>query len=75
MLHQPAEALTEFEATLAKEPNRFRALSGAAKAASLAGDRQKARAFAASLLTSCVKADQPERPELREARQLTQRAR
>ena len=38
-LKQPAEALKEFEATLKKEPNRFRALYGAAHAAALAGDR------------------------------------
>ena len=30
-LNQPADALKEFEATLKKEPNRFRALSGAAQ--------------------------------------------
>ena len=37
-LKQPAHALKEFQATLKKEPNRFRAVYGAAKAASLAGD-------------------------------------
>ncbi len=40
---QPAAALKEFEATLKREPNRFRALYGAARAASLSGDRARAR--------------------------------
>jgi hypothetical protein len=69
----PADALTAFEATLEKEPNRFRTLSGAAKSASLAGNRQKARAHSALLLKICERADNPERPELREARRLVQR--
>ena len=70
LMNQPAEALLEFEATLQKEPNRFRALSGAAKAASLSGDRQKARTYYASLLKICARADKPERPELVEARRV-----
>jgi hypothetical protein len=69
-LNRPAEALKEFEATLTKEPNRFRALFGAARAASLAGDRDKARSFAQSLLKICERADTPPRTELAEARQL-----
>ena len=70
-MNQPAEALKEFEATLKKEPNRFRALSGAAKSASLAGDREKARTLLrASLLKICERADTPGRPELAEARRL-----
>ena len=67
-MNQPADALKAFEATLEKEPNRFRALFGAARAASLAGDRQKARAHYESLLKICERADQPGRPELAEAR-------
>jgi PAS domain S-box-containing protein len=74
-MNQPADALTEFEATLKKEPNRFRALFGAAKAASLAGDRQKARTYAAALAKVCERADKPERPELVEARRFTTSAR
>ena len=67
-LSQPAEALKEFEATLRKEPNRFRALLGAARSASLAGDRQKALAHYESLLKICERADKPGRPELTAAR-------
>jgi tetratricopeptide (TPR) repeat protein len=68
-MNRPADALVEFEATLRKEPNRFRSLSGAARSAALAGDRQKARAYYASLLKICERADQPGRPELVQARQ------
>ena len=44
-LGQPGPALQEFEATLTAQPNRFRSLFGAARAAELAGDAAKARAF------------------------------
>jgi tetratricopeptide (TPR) repeat protein len=65
-LKQPAEALPEFEAELRAAPNRFNALYGAAKAAELSGDREKARSFYAKLLAICDHAD-GERPELQEA--------
>jgi hypothetical protein len=68
-MNRPADALAEFEATLEKEPNRFRSLVGAARSAALAGDRQKARAHYASLLKICERADRPGRPELVQARQ------
>ena len=58
----------EFEATLKREPNRFRAVYGAARAASLAGDRITARRYYAQLLKICTRADAPGRPELAEAR-------
>jgi tetratricopeptide (TPR) repeat protein len=67
-LAQPAEALKEFEATLKKEPNRFRAVYGAATAASKAGDRAKARTYYGQLVKICEGGDRPERPELKEAR-------
>jgi hypothetical protein len=67
-LAQPADALKEFEATLKKEPNRFRAVHGAATAASQAGDRAKARTYYAQLVKICEGSDRPERPELKEAR-------
>ena len=69
-MNRPAEALAEFEATLKKEPNRFRALYGAAKSAALSGDREKARTHGASLLKVCERADTPGRAELAEARRL-----
>jgi len=67
---QPAPALNEFEATIRKEPNRFRALAGAARAATALGDRVKARKYSARLLTICARADKPGRPELIEARRV-----
>jgi len=69
-MDQPADALKEFEATLEKEPNRFRALFGAARSASLAGDHQKARRYSGSLLKVCDRADKPGRPELEQARRM-----
>jgi uncharacterized Zn finger protein len=65
---EPRLALKEFEATLKKEPNRFRALAGAAKAAAAAGDRGKAAGYYAQLLKVCARADAGVRPELAEAR-------
>jgi hypothetical protein len=67
-LKRPADALKEFQATMKKEPNRFRAVYGAAKAASLAGDQASARKYYAELLKIAAKADTPGRPELVEAR-------
>lgn len=70
-LKRPSEALKEFEATLAKEPNRFRTLYGAAVAAKLAGDRQKAQTYFRELLKVAERADNPGRQELAEARSET----
>ena len=47
---RPEEALAEYEAVLQKEPNRFRALAGAAQAAQEVGDMDKARAHAEHLI-------------------------
>lgn len=66
-LKRPAEALKEFETTMKKEPNRFRGLYGAARAAEGAGDRQKARAYFARLVEISQRADKPGRAELQEA--------
>jgi tetratricopeptide (TPR) repeat protein len=67
-LKRPSEALKEFEATLTKEPNRFRTLYGAAEAAKLAGDHQTAQTYFRQLLKVAERADKPGRPELAEAR-------
>jgi tetratricopeptide (TPR) repeat protein len=40
-----ADALAAFEAVLKKEPNRFNALSGAARAAERLGNREKAAGY------------------------------
>jgi hypothetical protein len=48
-MKRPADALKEFEADLVGSPNRFNALYGAAKAAELSGDQNKASMFYAKL--------------------------
>jgi hypothetical protein len=67
-VNRPAEALAEYEATLKKEPNRFRATYGAARAAAAAGQRQKASTHYANLLRIAARADRPGRTELADAR-------
>lgn len=44
-LNQPVNALEAFERSLKDSPNRLNGLSGAARAAQLAGDRDKARSY------------------------------
>ncbi|MBV8632094.1 MAG: hypothetical protein JOZ83_14280 [Silvibacterium sp.] len=66
---QPAQAMNEFEATLRTAPNRFNALAGAARAAMLSGNSEKAKTYYAQLLAICAHAD-GHRPELQNARSL-----
>jgi tetratricopeptide (TPR) repeat protein len=66
-LNNPAEALAAFEAIQANEPNRFRAIYGAARAAELSGDREKAMTHYTALVALGAQAD-TERPELKQAR-------
>jgi hypothetical protein len=67
-LQRPSEALAAYRATLEKEPNRFRTLRGALRAATLADDRPAATQYASALRTLTSRADVPGRPELREIR-------
>jgi len=62
-----AEALTAFEATIKKEPNRFGAYVGAAKAAAKAGDAAKARQYFAKVVELSADGDE-NRTEVAEAR-------
>jgi tetratricopeptide (TPR) repeat protein len=64
---QPAAALKEFETALKQTPNRFRAFSGAARAAEASGDRQKASDYFGKLADLAKNAD-TERAEIREAK-------
>ena len=64
---RPADALAAFEATMKKEPNRFRGLAGAARAAEALGDRARAAALFTRLLEVAKDADGA-RPELQQAR-------
>jgi tetratricopeptide (TPR) repeat protein len=66
-MNRPKEALEEFEATLKREPNRFRALYGEAHAAQLKGDREAMRRYFREVLKVCEHADRPGRKELAEA--------
>jgi hypothetical protein len=65
---RPADALVEYRVTLAKEPNRFRALYGAMRAASASGNQPAAAQFMTQLQTLLRDADRPGRAELREIR-------
>ena len=66
---QAAAALHEFEISLKENPNRYRGLAGAARAAEAAGDRQKATAYFEKLVALSSNADSP-RPELAHAKEL-----
>ncbi|MGH9330203.1 MAG: hypothetical protein ACRD09_07170 [Vicinamibacterales bacterium] len=66
---RPKDALVAFEATMAKEPNRFRGIAGAMRAAEAAGDRTLAATHARQLLEIAKSADS-DRPDLVRARQL-----
>ena len=61
------EALAAFEATMAKEPNRFNGYVGAAKAAQAIGDTMKAKADYEKLVALAAGSDS-ERPTLAAAR-------
>ena len=64
---QPAAALREYEASQAREPNRFRGCYGAARAAEAAADREKAAKSYEQLLVLAKDGDS-ERAELAHAR-------
>jgi tetratricopeptide (TPR) repeat protein len=66
-MKRPADALKEFETSGKQDPNRFRGLYGAGKAAALAGDQAKAKSYYSKLLALSDKAD-GERKEMIEAK-------
>jgi tetratricopeptide (TPR) repeat protein len=66
-VRQPAAALSEFETALRANPNRYRGLCGAARAADAVGDRASATAYYVKLAELSKNAD-TERPEIREAK-------
>lgn len=65
--NEPGKALQEFELSMRVEPNRYRGLAGAARAAELSGNAAKARAYYTQLVALGAKAD-AERPELARAK-------
>ena len=66
-MKQPAQALRAYEDSSKREPNRFRTLAGAARAAEQSGDRVKAKAYYAELTKLAAKSDGG-RPELKRAK-------
>lgn len=65
----PELALVEYEADLKFSPNRFNGLYGAAEAAQMAGNTEKASGYYSQLVKMCS-GSQSERPELAKAKQL-----
>ncbi|HUF20012.1 MAG TPA: hypothetical protein VMP00_04595 [Burkholderiales bacterium] len=64
---RPAQALAEFERSLKRDPNRYRGLYGAARAAELSGNARAARDYYAKLAVLTADRDS-ERPELSHAK-------
>ncbi len=67
---KPKEALAAYEHSMRVEPNRFRGLAGAARAAELAGEKEKAKQYYQRLLQLAAKGD-GDRPILKTARDFT----
>ena len=65
-MNESAQAFEQFEATLKKEPGRFRALYGAAHSAQLSGSRERSQTYFRELLKVPGSASS-HRPELAEA--------
>lgn len=66
-LKQPAAALKEFETSLLSAPERFNGVYGAARAASLGGDQNKAKSYYAKLI-ALTRMSNSDRPEIAEAK-------
>jgi tetratricopeptide (TPR) repeat protein len=71
-LNSPAQAFAEFERSLKRDPNRFRGVYGAARAAETSGSRKAARDYYARLQTLTINRD-TERPELAQAKAFLKR--
>jgi tetratricopeptide (TPR) repeat protein len=65
----PEQALTEYEADLKFNPNRFNGLYGAASAAEMAGKNEQAAKYYAQLIKICAGSNS-DRPELGKAKAL-----
>ncbi|HSF28956.1 MAG TPA: tetratricopeptide repeat protein [Candidatus Tectomicrobia bacterium] len=68
-LGRPADALPQYEASIAKEPNRFRGLYGAGLAAERAGDQARARGYFEKLVAMSAPSNGA-RTELAHAKQV-----
>ena len=67
ILNQPAQALPEFERSLKRDPNRFRGVYGAARAAEASGNHKAAADYYRKLQALTADRD-AERPELTQAK-------
>jgi len=67
-LNQPAAALVEYEKSMKIDPNRFNELAGAARAAEMTHQQQKADAYYAQLLKNCDDGKYSDRPALERAK-------
>jgi len=67
-LHQPQQALAEYEVALKLSPNRFNGLFNAGMAAEAAGDKARAGQYYAALLKSTDDGAQSARPEFAHAK-------
>jgi tetratricopeptide (TPR) repeat protein len=67
-LNRPTEALAEYESALKTDPNRFNGLAGAARAAEMAHQIEKANTYYAQLLKNCNEGKDSARPELARAK-------
>lgn len=66
---KPSDALVEFRRSLARDPNRYHTIAGAARAALAAGDKAGAQKYFEQLLSVAANAD-TRRSELAEAKTL-----
>ena len=69
-LNRPIEALAEYESALKTDPNRFNGIAGAARAAEMAHQSEKANTYYAQLLKNCNDGKDSDRPELARAKTL-----
>lgn len=72
-INRSGDALAEYEKALKADPNRFNGLYGAAHAAELAHQGEKANSYYAQLLKNCYSGAHSERPELARAKNLVAR--
>jgi tetratricopeptide (TPR) repeat protein len=68
-MNRPKEALAEYELSLKTDPNRFNGLYGAARAAEMAENKEKAASYYSQLIRNC-QGSNSDRPELAKAKML-----
>ena len=67
---RPQDALAEYEKSMHTDPNRFNGLYGAARAAEMTNQHEKAAGYYAQLLKNCDNGVHSDRPELARAKEL-----